>query len=309
MNHSSSPVPRTSSDGARSCGGSVLVTGASGNVGGAVVRSLIAAGVPVRPAGTDPVRLAARHPELAPVRLDLHDPSTFAPALRGAAGLFLVRPPAISRVGPTLGALVDAARDAGVGHVVFSSVTGADSNPLVPHHRVEARVRACPSWTILRPGFFAQNLADAYREDIVAADRLCLPAGSGRAAFIDTRDIGDVAATVFRDPAAHHAAGYTLTGPEALDLDQVAAVLTAELGRPISYRPAAALGYAAHLRRAGLPMAQVAVQTVLHVGLRRGQAAEVDPTVQRLLGRPGRTLAEYVHDHRDLWAVPAPARW
>ncbi|MDO8105644.1 hypothetical protein Q6348_00340 [Isoptericola sp. b441] len=120
---------------------------------------------------------------------------------------------------------------------------------------------------------------------------------------VDTRDIG-VAARVFGDPAAHHGAGYTLTGPEALDFPQVAAILAAELGRAITYRPAGVLPYAAHLRRTGLPLAQVAVQTVLHVGLRRGQADHVDPTLERLLGRPGRTVAEYVHDHRGRWALP-----
>ncbi|MCB2176377.1 MAG: NmrA family NAD(P)-binding protein [Actinomycetales bacterium] len=287
--------------------GPVLVIGASGNVGSAAVASLLAAGLPVRAAGTDPGRLAARLPGVDTVRLDLHDPTTFGAAVRGAEGLFLVRPPAITRVGPTLGALIDAAREAGVGHVVFSSVTGADTNPAVPHHRVETRVRACASWTILRPGFFAQNLADAYRDDIVGDDRLYLPAGAGRAAFIDTRDLGDVAATVFADPAAHRGAGYTLTGPEALDFTEVAEILTAELGRTVTYRPAGVLGYAAHLRRHGMPLAQVVVQTVLHTGLRRGQAADVDPTLARLLGRPGRTVRDYVHDHRHLWRAPAPA--
>ncbi len=286
--------------------GPVLVTGASGNVGGAVVRSLLTAGVPVRAAGTDPARLAASFDGVSTVRLDLHDPATFAPALRGADGLFLVRPPAITRIGPTLGALIDAARQAEVGHVVFSSVTGAETNPIVPHHRVETRVRACESWTILRPGFFAQNLADAYRADILESDRIYLPAGVGRAAFIDTRDIGDVAATVFTDPAAHQGAGYTLTGPWSLGFVEVAQILSAELGRTVTYEPASVLGYADHLRRRGMPLAQVVVQTVLHTGLREGQAQDVDPTLQRLLGRPGRSFAEYVHDHRDLWATPTP---
>lgn len=291
----------------RSPGGPVLVTGAGGNLGGAVMRSLAAAGIPARAAGTDPARLRRSFPDAACVRLDLHDPTTFGTAVAGARGLFLVRPPAIARVGPTLNALVDAAQRHGVEHVVFASVTGADTNRVVPHHRVETHLRGLDgsgtSWTVLRPGFFAQNLADAYRADIVEDSRIYLPARTGRAAFVDVRDIGDVAAAVLADPASHRGEGYTLTGPRALGFDEVAALLSRALGRPVRYEPASVLGYARHLRRRGLPASQLLVQTVLHTGLRRGQAEAVDPTVQRLLGRPARDLEEYVGDHLDRWTA------
>ncbi|MEP7034471.1 MAG: NmrA family NAD(P)-binding protein [Actinomycetota bacterium] len=280
----------------------VLVVGASGNVGGAVVRSLLTAGFPVRAAGTDVSAIQRRYPGVQAVRLDFHDPATFAPALEGAGGLFLVRPPAISRVGPTLNALLDVAQHRGVDHVVFSSVTGADTNRVVPHHRVETHLHTSRlSWTILRPGFFAQNLAGAYRTDIAGEDRIFLPAGRGRVAFIDVRDVGEVSAAVFADPGAHRGAGYTLTGGQAVDFDQVAAILTRELGRPIRYEAATVLAYLRHLRGQGLPVPLIMVQTILHTGLRRGQAETVDPTLAGLLGHPPRTLAEYVHDHSPVW--------
>ncbi|AEE46183.1 NmrA family NAD(P)-binding protein [Cellulomonas fimi] len=283
----------------------MVVVGAGGNVGGAAVRSLARAGIPVRAAGTRPARLRVPA-DVETVKLDLLDPTTFVEAVRGAAAVFLVRPPAISKVGPTLNAFLDVAWENGVEHVVFSSVTGADTNKVVPHHRVETHLRASGrSWTILRPGFFAQNLADAYRDDVVTRDRIVLPAGQGRAAFIDVRDVGDVAAHVLADPAAHRGAAYTLTGPQALRFTEVAAILSDELGRTITYEPTSALRYLRHVRRQGRPSAQALVQTVLHAGLRRGQAETVDPTLERLLGRSGRTLTEYVHEHRDLWAARA----
>ncbi len=286
--------------------GPVLVVGASGNIGGAVARSLTRAGIPVRAAGTDTDALARQLPDAQTARLDLLDPTTFAPALEGANGLFLVRPPAIAKVGPTLNALLDVAAEQKVGHVVFSSVTGADTNKVVPHHRVETHLAASSvAWTVLRPGFFAQNLTDAYLTDIVRDDRILLPAAHGKAAFIDTRDIGDVAALVFTDPTPHVGAGYVLTGPQALDFDQVAALLSEELGRPIRYEPTSALRYLRHVHGQDRPWIQAIVQTVLHTGLRRGQAETVDPTLERLLGRPGRTLARYIHDHRDQF-TPQP---
>ena len=282
----------------------VLVVGATGNVGGAVVRSLLTAGFPVLAGGTDVPALERLYPGVPAVRLDFHDPATFAPAVDGAGGLFLLRPPAISRVGPTLNALLDVAQQRGVDHVVFSSVSGADTNRVVPHHRVETHLHTSRlSWTILRPGFFAQNLADAYRTDIVRDARIFLPAGRGRVAFIDVSDIGEVSAAVFADPVAHRGAGYTLTGGQALDFDEVAAILTRELGRPIRYEAATVLAYLRHLRGQGLPVPLILVQTVLHTGLRRGKAETVDPTLARLLGRAPRSVAEYVHDHRPVWTT------
>lgn len=287
--------------------GPVLVTGAGGNVGGAVVRSLLERGIGVRAAGTDPERLERTYPGVPAVRLDLTDPATFAGATDGAGGLFLIRPPAIARVGSTLNALLDVASGRGVGHVVFSSVTGADTNRVVPHHRVEAHLKASSaSWTILRPGFFAQNLADAYRADITGSRRIVLPAGRGRVAFVDTRDVGDVAGAVFADPAAHRGGQYVLTGPRAVDFDEVAAILTRELGQQITYEPTSAVAYLTHVHRHGLPWTQALVQTVLHTGLRRGQAQTVDPTIARLLGRQPRTIEEYIHEHRDTWATTSP---
>lgn len=285
----------------------ILVTGASGNVGGALARLLWTRGVPFvvaarRVVNGAPADVDPREPGPGAVRLDFGDPSTYRGAVRGCDAVFLLRPPAVSDTKNTLVPFIDAARAEGVRHVVFLSVAGAADNRVVPHHAVEQRLlRGARGFTILRPGFFAQNLGDAYREDIRRDDRLYVPAGAGRAAFIDARDIAEVAANVLVDPTSHEAATYTLTGPEAISFEEAARVLTSELAREIRYEPASVLGYVRHLRRRGLPRMQVIVQTVLHVGLRFGQAETVDPTLDRLLGRRGRTLRDYVHDHRDLW--------
>ncbi len=280
----------------------ILVTGAGGNVGSAVLEHLVDGGLPVRAADIDPSRLPDG-PE--PVRLDLTDPATFAPALRGVHRVFLIRPPAIARVKPTLNVFLDAAVEAGVQHVVFSSVAGAEGNRIIPHHRVEQHLMASGlDWTMLRPGFFAQNLATAYRTDLRDHDRIHVPAGDGRVAFLDTRDLGEVAAVILADPTGHEGKGYTLTGPHAVTFDEVAQLLSAELDRPIRYDRASILGYLRHLGRQGLPVPQRLVQTILHAGLRRGDAEDVDPTIERRLGRPARDLADYIVDHSELWAPP-----
>jgi uncharacterized protein YbjT (DUF2867 family) len=282
----------------------VLVTGATGNVGRQVVRALTERGVPWR--GAAQSAEAARRTlgdGANVVALDFNDRSTWGPALSGCGGLFLLRPPAIANTKETLNPFIDAARAAGVGPIVFLSVAGAGANPLVPHHAVEQHLQTEASgWTLLRPGFFVQNCQDAYLRDLREDDRLYVPAGDGLVTFVDLYDVAEVAALAFIDPAAHSGQAYTLTGPEALGFETLAAQLSSVLGRPIRYEPASILGYLGHLRERGLPWAQAGVQTILHVGLRFGQAATVDPTLERLLGRPGRSTTTYLEENAALWA-------
>ena len=284
----------------------VLVTGATGNVGREVVRALRARGRPVR-AG---VRRMADGDQLGDtgseiVAFDFQDPDTFVAAAAGTSAIFLLRPPAISKVRPTLNAFVDVAVDQGVGHVVFLSVIGADKNPIVPHHSVEEHLRSSRvPWTFLRPGFFAQNLADAYRLDIRDDDRLFVPAGEAPVAFVDVRDVAELAAMALGN-AEHHGKGYTLTGPEAVTFERVATMLTQVLGRPIRYERAGRQEYFKHLsHRHGLSFAHRVVQTILHVGLSYGDGALVDPTLPILLGHPTRTMEQFIRDHADLWRRP-----
>jgi uncharacterized protein YbjT (DUF2867 family) len=279
----------------------VLVTGATGNVGREVVRALRARGALVRAAGHEVESVRALHEgEVEPVRLDLHAPATFRRATEGCESVFLVRPPALSDL--ALLQFIDAAREHGARHVVFLSVAGAAKNPLIPHHAIEAHLAArSGDWTILRPGFFAQNLGDAYWRDIVEDSRLYVPAGNGRVAFVDVRDIAEVAAITLLDTAAHAGRAYTLTGPEATTFEEAAAILSRALDQPVRYEPASIPRYALHLHERGTPAPQIALQTMLHVALRFGQARAVDPTLRTLLDRRARSLHDYVRDHVATW--------
>ncbi len=278
----------------------LLVTGSTGKAGAELCRALAERGHAYR-AG---VRRAAAPGEVA---LDFTDPATWDAALSGIRGLFLMRPPAIADIAATLAPFIDAARAAGVRHIVFMSVAGAERNRFLPHAAVERHLMAGPTdWTILRPGFFAQNLDDAYLRDIREDDRLYIPAGRGRVAFLDLHDLGDVAARCMTAPSGHLGRAYHLTGPEAVGFAAVAAALSRVTGRTIAYRPASVLGYIRHLRRRGAPPALIAIQTYLHVGLRFGQAEAVSGDVARLLGRPARDVFDHVAEAADLWTAGPP---
>ena len=284
----------------------VLVTGAVGNVGREVVRAIAARNHDVRAADLSVESIHGMHGDDVDAALldyEVHD--TFGPALDGCDAVFLVRPPAIACMEETLLPFIDAAIASGVKHIVFLSCVGAGTNKLVPHHAVERHLAARQiSHTLLRPGFFSQNLGSAYRDDIANEGRLFLPAGRSRVAFVDIRDVAELAALVFDDPLAHQNKAYECTGPEALSFEEAARLMTDVIRRPIRYESASIAGYVRHLHVQGLPLAQIAVQTVLHVGLRFGQTSKIDPTLERLLGRRPRTLATYVRESAELWAPP-----
>jgi len=276
----------------------ILITGPTGNVGRAVVEAAVARELPavagVRPGSTADLPLPT-------VPLDFADPATFRPALHGVSDLFLLRPPAISDVGPTLNALVDEGADQ-LRQVVFLSVAGAEKNTFIPHAGVERHLRdGDVPHTLLRASFFGQNLCGPYRQDIRDDDRLYVPAGHQPVSWVDTRDLGEAAVQAFLDPPEGGRA-WTLTGAETRTFAEVAELLTEALGRPIRYEAASIPGYLWHQRhRRGTPWAPALVYTVLHTAIRFGAERRVDDTLARVLGRAPRTIADTIADHLHLW--------
>ncbi|WP_310394188.1 SDR family oxidoreductase [Hymenobacter sp.] len=287
----------------------LLLTGATGNVGAAALQSLLAQ----RPAGTAVVIAvrAADHglERLGPagkvpvevVPFDFTKPETVAPALRGVTGLLLVRPPALSDVARYLRPVVRAAGAAGVRHVVFLSLQGAQYNPFVPHHRVEGYLKESGlRYSLLRPSFFMQNLSTTHRDDIRQRHQLLLPAGHARTSFVDATDVGAVAAKLLLAPPAA-SAGYELTGRAALTYDEVAAQLSAVLGRPIRYRAAGIREFRAYERAKGTPTPLINVMTGIYLAARLGLAAHVSPVLAELLGREPTSLRAFLERERACW--------
>ncbi len=145
-----------------------------------MVEELLARDLDVRTAHTAPdaVRTRFVHRTEA-VHFDFRDDATFGPALEGVSRVFLIRPCDLSRR-PHPQPVCRLCLSGRVEAIVFSSVAGAETNPIVPHHRVETHLWGSGiAWTMLRPGFFTQNIKTAYRRDIIEDDRIYVPAGDG----------------------------------------------------------------------------------------------------------------------------------
>ncbi|UYZ60878.1 SDR family oxidoreductase [Hymenobacter latericus] len=282
----------------------ILLTGATGNVGAATLAHLLQTpNVASRLVAAVRPGAAASLPEgVATVPLDFTDPATYQPALQGIERLLLVRPPELSDVRRYLRPFIERAQLSGVRHVVFLSLQGAQYNWFAPHHKVEADLRRSGmGWTMLRPSFFMQNLSTTHRFDIRDNHQILLPAGQGRTAFIDVRDIGTVAARVLLQPGELPNAAYELTGAEALTYGEVAATLTQVLGRPIRYRAAGIGEFRQHMLAHGFAPAFINVMIGIYSVARLGLAARVTNTTAELLGRAPITFRQFAHDYRSSW--------
>lgn len=289
----------------------VVVTGATGNVGREVVLGLLRSGVRVRAAVTNPARARgsfllpdrqeAARLEFVPFAFGRGD--TYPAAFQGARALFLMRPPQIGDARRLINPAVDAAARAGVERVSFLSLQGAERNPVVPHHAIERHLEQSGlAHTFLRAAFFMQNLATTHRADIRDHNDILVPAGKGRTAFIDVRDIAAVAVKTLTERG--HAAAYELTGSEALTYDEVAASLSEVLGRRILYPHPNVLQFWARRRALGDHAAFILVMTALYSVAALGQAGRLTNDVPRLLGRDPITFAQFARDYTGVWQLP-----
>ncbi|MGY1621093.1 NmrA/HSCARG family protein [Geodermatophilus sp. SYSU D00965] len=224
----------------------IAVVGATGQQGGATARALLAAGARVRALVRDPDRardLADRGADL--VRADLQDPDSLRTAFRGAQRVFAMTTPFGPRgVDGELAdgiALADAAADAGVEHLVFSSVGGAERHTGIPHFESKRRVEehieglGLPA-TFVRPVFFMENLrwmASAHDGGVVV--RMALAAGVPLQ-MIAVADIGAVTAAVLLDPSRVPGGAVEIGGDERTG-EQVAVAFGERAGLPARYEP------------------------------------------------------------------------
>ncbi|MFI6581306.1 NAD(P)H-binding protein [Embleya sp. NPDC050493] len=267
----------------------IVITGATGNVGRAVTEQLAAAGRQVvavsRNAPTSEPPAGVRH-HVA----DLADPASLTEALVGAQALFLLV------AGDDPQGVLAVAAAAGVRHVVLLSSQGAGTRPEAYGHPVafeRAVKESGMAWTVLRPGGFATNTFQ-WIEGVRTRREVAAPFADVALPPIDPADIADVAVAVLTEEG-HHGRTYELTGPRALSPRERAEVLAGALGEPVRF-----VEQTRDEARAGLLHVMpepVADATLAILGTPTPAEQAVGSDVERILGRPARTFADWAARH------------
>jgi uncharacterized protein YbjT (DUF2867 family) len=275
----------------------ILVTGATGNVGRPLVNQLAEAGVRVR--------AVTRQPDSAQFPVDVEVVGSAAEGIRGASAVFLNS----RALGDELATVVEHARRAGVSRLVALSAINADDdfsrqpsrfrgdrNFEVEQHAVESGLE----WVSLRPSVFATNFVGMWAPQICAGDVVSGPYAAASTAPIVDADISAVAVhALLRGDLVGRKV--PLTGPQALTNTDLVGVIGDVLGRPLRYQEVPPdlvrrrfidLGFSAEFADAYMGLLEATVS----------KPALVTNEVEKILGRPPQTFADAIRPHRDLFA-------
>ncbi|MGK3200793.1 SDR family oxidoreductase [Amycolatopsis sp. MEPSY49] len=270
----------------------IVVTGATGNVGRPLTRALAEAGQQV----TAVSRHAADVPDgVRHVVADLAEPAGLEPVLAGAKALFLLLSGDLHAVGADPADVVARAVGAGVGRIVLLSTLGVVTRPFgttrVAMRELEDVVRdSGVDWAVLRPGGFASN-ALWWAESVRTQRVVAAPFGDIGVPVIDPVDIAEVAAACLVDDR-HTGGVYELTGPEVITPRGQAEAIAAALGSPVRFHELTRAEAKAGMAQS-MP-AELADDTLDILGSPSPAEVRVRPGVERVLGRPPRSFAEWV---------------
>jgi len=220
-------------------------------------------------------------------------------ALKGAEKVFLL-PPLMPNQVKVANAFVDAARRTGVRHIVKLSAIGADASPPYTfgkwHAAADRHIRESGlAFTFLRPNSFMQNFMNYFPPH---DGTIYLPWGNGKASFVDTRDIAAVAAEALTS-SEHEGKTYTLTGPAALGIAEVASILSEVAGREINYIDVPESAARDGMLQAGLPRWQVDALMELHAANKQNRWSTVTSDIEKVTAKPATSFAQFARDHAD----------
>lgn len=278
----------------------ILLAGANGNVSSAIIRELQGSGHKLVGLVRDPAKaqpLAALGVELRTG--DVSDLRTVEHAFAGVDVAWLLTAP--SELAPIQSSnLLWGARQGGVKHVVRMSAVGAAHDAPTLNSRLHALSdseleRSGIPFTIVKPHFFLQNLMMS-AQTIAEQGTLYFALADANQPMIDVRDIASSVAAILSNPGAHAGKTYTLTGPTAVGLDQVAASIGEAIGKPVAYVALPVAAMVEQLASFGLSTYNLIALRDYMTAYSRGWGSQVTTSVKDLTGKPPRTISEFARD-------------
>ncbi|MCU1681020.1 MAG: NmrA family protein [Amycolatopsis sp.] len=275
-----------------------LVLGGTGRTGSRVAKNLIGRGLGAR--------TAARGG--ADVRFDWDDKSTHGPALAGVDSVYLVTPVMRVDFAGQVSDFLDLAEEAGARHITYLSTYGIEQAPAefaIRAVELDLLGRTRLTHSILRPGWVMQNFSD---DHLPLVDGLItVPTGDGADAFVDAEDIAAVATETLANPEAHAGAQYAPTGPEALTVAEVAAIIGDVIGRPVKHNDIDREAWISGAVAAGfVPAPYGEILRWLTGTIASGKGSRPTDDVRKVTGVPPTSLADFAKRSILAWAGQAP---
>ena len=260
----------------------VLITGATGVLGKAIVKATLSAGLDVRQGMRN---LSKADPAAEAIQFDYADPSTISPALEGISALVLMAPPLEANAPALLGPVIAAAKSADVKHIVLISAFGVNHNEQAPMRIVEHLViDSGAPYTILRPNFFMENFSAGFLASSIREQHaIYLAAADGKTSFISVADIAAAVAAALTSSLTGKE--FDLTGPAALDHAEVAKIISAKSGTAVAYHALTEEQMLEGARAQGMPEPIVAYLGMLYSVVRAGFAAGTSNDFETVTGR------------------------
>jgi len=282
----------------------ITVFGATGTIGTHLVAALTAKGEKLRLVTHNPDRRAGLEAQGHEVAIaEFSDPASLERACQGADKVFLVTPAHVD-IRQWKANVIAAASKTGVRHIVMCTGLGASPKARLTfgiwHSESQELLKDSGlDWTLVQPTYFMQNLLG--QKDSIAADGVYLDDLGGPVAWVDARDIADIAAEALTG-TGHAGKAYGLTGPAALSGDEIAGLIGAATGRTVTSRAVTPDAARAAMIASGSGVEVADAMVELASLAPKGYLAGTETTVADVLGRPARNFADFITENAAVLA-------
>ena len=272
----------------------ILVTGSSGNIGGAVLRALVRKGFAVRAGSTGPANI--KYPEgVETVKLIYAEKESVKAAVEHVSGVYLIAPPMDPTAQELLIPLIDMAKEAGVEHIILNSSFGVESEEEDALRITELYLmNSGINYTIFRPNFIMENFSSGFIAPMIKAGGIFLSAADSKTSFVSAEDIGKSAACAFEQRL--YSREFNLSGFEAVDHAEVARMISHCSGKEVRYHALTEEEMLNNAREQGMPEPSVQMFGGLYRLTRKGVMARIFDDVKTITGTAPQSFAGFAEN-------------